>query len=102
MTSRDFCFWLQGYFELHGPKTLDEKETDLVRRHLALVFKHEIDPSTGDSEHQQELNQVHTQATGQPPMDPIVTSVAGSNSHLLGPTPNPPAYSPPGLTQPRC
>jgi hypothetical protein len=59
MTSRDFCFWLQGFFELMDPKSMDEKQTDLVKRHLALVFKHEIDPSYGDQAHQDELNALH-------------------------------------------
>lgn len=48
MTSRDFAFWLQGLFELQAPKTLDVKQTDLIRRHLNLVFKHDIDPSMPD------------------------------------------------------
>jgi hypothetical protein len=30
-----------------------------VRRHLALVFKHEIDPSAGGAAHQAELNAIH-------------------------------------------
>jgi hypothetical protein len=59
MKARDFCFWLQGYFEMYGPKTIDEKETALIGRHLALVFKHDIDPSMGDEGHQQELNHLH-------------------------------------------
>lgn len=59
MTSRDFCFWLQGFFELSKATTLDAKQTDLVRRHLALVFKHEIDPAMGDAQHQADLNQTH-------------------------------------------
>jgi hypothetical protein len=60
MTSRDFCYWLQGLFELAGPETLSAKQTDLVKRHLALVFKHEIDPSMGPPAHQAELNAVHS------------------------------------------
>ena len=43
MKSRDFCYWLQGLFELGGPNTLDARQTELIKRHLALVFKHEID-----------------------------------------------------------
>jgi hypothetical protein len=31
----------------------------MVRTHLALCFKHEIDPSFGDAQHQAELNEVH-------------------------------------------
>lgn len=49
MTSRDFCYWLQGFYEIgmtKGPSTgLTPEQSDIVRRHLALVFKHEIDPS---------------------------------------------------------
>ena len=28
-----------------GAKTFDEKQTEMIKRHLALVFKHEIDPT---------------------------------------------------------
>lgn len=48
MQSRDFVYWLQGFFELADPKALTEKQTDLVKRHLNLVFLHEIDPSHSD------------------------------------------------------
>lgn len=47
MTSRDFAFWLQGYLELTpGDPTapMSGAQVDKVRRHLALVFIHEIDP----------------------------------------------------------
>jgi len=59
MTSRDFCYWLQGVFEVGDVKQLDARQTELVRRHLALVFKHEIDPSAGPPEHQKELDKIH-------------------------------------------
>jgi hypothetical protein len=59
MTSRDFCYWLQGYFEVSEPKEISEKETQMIKKHLALVFKHEIDPSMGDEKHQEELNNIH-------------------------------------------
>ena len=59
MTSRDFAYWLQGYFEVSNPKTIGEKETEMIKKHLNLVFKHEIDPSMGDDKHQQELNDIH-------------------------------------------
>lgn len=49
MTSRDFCYWLQGYFELNEElqdgRGMGAGQTEMVKRHLALVFKHEIDPS---------------------------------------------------------
>lgn len=59
MTSRDFCYWLQGYFEISESKELGEKELEVVKRHLNLVFKHEIDPSMGPPGHQKELNDIH-------------------------------------------
>lgn len=50
-----FAYWLQGLFELAPDiKTLDEKQTACIRRHLALVFKHIDTPDpTG------ELQQIH-------------------------------------------
>lgn len=60
MTSRDFAYWLQGYFEVSEPKIINEKEVEVIKKHLSLVFKHEIDPSMGDKEHQEELNAIHT------------------------------------------
>lgn len=63
MTSRDFCYWLQGYFELlpnELPASLTPYQVDTVRKHLSLVFLHEIDPSVGPPEHQAALNAVHS------------------------------------------
>lgn len=59
MTSRDFCFWLQGFFELENPQSISSDKTELIKKHLNLVFKHEIDPSMGDKNHQDELNAIH-------------------------------------------
>jgi hypothetical protein len=59
MTSRDFSYWLQGFFEITNPKTIDPVQTEQIKKHLSLVFKHEIDPSMGDNKHQQELNEIH-------------------------------------------
>lgn len=59
MTSRDFCYWLQGFFEVSEVKTMNEKQVAQVKNHLELAFKHEIDPSMGDEKHQKELNKVH-------------------------------------------
>lgn len=45
MKSRDFCYWLQGFFEITGHATqLRAQQTEIIQRHLALVFKHDIDP----------------------------------------------------------
>lgn len=68
MTSRDFCYWLQGLFEVGDVKQLDERQTDLIRRHLTLVFVHEIDPAAGPPAHQQVLDKIHS--TPVPPAQP--------------------------------
>lgn len=59
MTSRDFCFWLQGHLELSDGAALNATKVDLIKRHLALVFRHEIDPSMGKPAHQAALNAIH-------------------------------------------
>ena len=59
MESRDFVYWLQGFFEVAEPKQLNARQVQLIRAHLNLVFKHEIDPSMGSEEHRQELQKVH-------------------------------------------
>lgn len=40
MKERDFAFWLQGFFEMTDAKQLDEKQTQMVKDHLFLVFEH--------------------------------------------------------------
>jgi hypothetical protein len=45
MQSRDFCFWLQGFFELSGEDAvLSADQAAMIRRHLDMVFHHEIAP----------------------------------------------------------
>lgn len=66
MNSRDFCFWLQGFFELRENdqdgcvKSINAREALLIAKHLNLVFAHEIDPSMGDNTHQEKLNDIHS------------------------------------------
>lgn len=74
MTSRDFCFWLQGYLEL-APLARDAQrpalapeQLECVRSHLALVFKHEIDPSMGPAKHQASLDSLHGDSLHGPPL----------------------------------
>lgn len=75
MTSRDFCFWLQGYFEINGNQprpseyceSLNSEQIKMIKNHLALVFKHEIDPSMGPQAHQQTLDEIHNAKPEAPP-----------------------------------
>lgn len=89
MTSRDFAFWLQGFFELSGDtgQGLTPAQADTVKRHLALVFKHEIDPSMGTPAHQADLNEIHSalQDAGVPLADaPAKPEPAWSKPPLKG------------------
>lgn len=38
MEAKDFVYWLQGYFEIEDPKTLSEKQVQIIKDHLDLVF----------------------------------------------------------------
>jgi len=60
VTSRDFCYWVQGFFELTGKtESLSKEQVKTIQQHLAMVFKHEIDPSMGDKAHQDKLTEIH-------------------------------------------
>jgi hypothetical protein len=68
MTSRDFCYWLQGFFEIREAEGKDvapitPAQIGCIRNHLNMVFKHEIDPSHGDAAHQAELAKAHAGKT---------------------------------------
>ena len=74
MKSRDFCYWLQGFFELADlneevPEklTLTPQQVECIRRHLNMVFYHEIDPSMGDQAHQDALTTIHKDDDGEKP-----------------------------------
>jgi hypothetical protein len=55
-------------FELTDTKSLDLYQTDLVKRHLAMVFKHDIDPKYPA---QAELNAIH--AGGVDPLAGVIS-----------------------------
>ena len=44
MNAVDFCFWLQGYFELNGVTEINKHQAGVIQKHLTLAFEHEIDP----------------------------------------------------------
>lgn len=50
MKSVEFCYWLQGLFELGDPKELSGAQTELIKKHLNMVFIHEIDKSYPEEE----------------------------------------------------
>jgi hypothetical protein len=45
MQSTDFCYWLQGWFELEEPKKITSEQLDTISAHLALVFQYDAQPN---------------------------------------------------------
>ena len=46
-------------FEVSNATEMTAAQVETVKKHLALVFVHDIDPSMGDKSHQDKLNAVH-------------------------------------------
>lgn len=77
MTARDFCFWLQGKLEIDAAKhgvgvyteSLSAAQVEVIKRHLAMVFAHDIDPKAGGKEVQKKLDGLHGVSI---PFDPNV------------------------------
>ena len=72
MTTKEFAYWLQGYFEISGAKELDERQVEVVKDHLALVFT-KVTPDPGK----------HTNPLG--PSLPIIHPM--TNPNILPPQP---------------
>lgn len=65
MKSTEFCYWLQGFFEISRASDttllnsgLTGAQAKMIEDHLKLVFIHEIDPSY-PTEQQDALNTAH-------------------------------------------
>lgn len=58
MKATEFCYWLQGVFEVAKLTELDADQTALVKQHLHMVFIHDIDPSY-PKDQQEALNNAH-------------------------------------------
>lgn len=43
MQPDSFCYWLQGFFEISDPATLDATQVQIIKDHLAEVF-HKVTP----------------------------------------------------------
>lgn len=59
MTSRDFAYWLMGFAEIARTEGITPEQWKIIKNHLDMVFKHEIDPSHGDKAHQEALHRLH-------------------------------------------
>lgn len=53
MTSDNFAYWLQGFFELTGTNQLSEKQVRMIKEHLQLVFN-KVTPDHNETENEPE------------------------------------------------
>ena len=59
MTTTNFAYWLQGFFEIANPEEITEEQLKMIKSHLSLVFRDDIDPKMGSKEHREFLSKVH-------------------------------------------
>jgi hypothetical protein len=45
MQSQEFCYWLQGSFELNETTEFDSTQTQIIKQHLDLVFQYDKKPN---------------------------------------------------------
>ena len=87
MRSVEFVYWLQGFFELSESNTLSEKQVEIIKNHLKLVFYHEIDPSySSDPKVQEEMQMIHdgrTNITGELITDRPSTTVEDIRNNIM-------------------
>ena len=56
MDSKNFAYWLKGYFEISDSKKLDEKQVQIIKDHLELVFN-KVTPNRNE---EVDLNKIDT------------------------------------------
>lgn len=76
MKSRDFVYWLQGFAELYREPPTPEQWL-VIKNHLNLVFKHEIDPSMPDP-----TGALQAAHDGKPPLHPQFGGTDGLGNTL--------------------
>lgn len=70
MTPEQFCYWMQGFAELHDAPPGREQWTS-IREHLATVF-HKVTPPAQPLDPKAHLDKLHKEAPYNPlnPLDP--------------------------------
>jgi hypothetical protein len=63
MTSTNFAYWLQGFFEISNPEEITPEQLKMIKAHLKLVFRDDIDPKMGDKKHQELLTFLHNNSS---------------------------------------
>ena len=58
MTPQEFCYWLQGFLEVSGAKTISAEQVTVVRKHLDLVFTNVTGGGTPSKEQAKKLEEL--------------------------------------------
>lgn len=66
MTPRDFCYWLQGSIEINE-EIPNQRQWDIIKNHLNLVFKHSIDGPDPDGSLQETHDGTNNPLKNRPP-----------------------------------
>ncbi len=62
MTPEQFCYWLQGFYEITGEvEGHSAEQVRVIKAHLGLVFQHVLDREhdKGDPQKAQQLDNIH-------------------------------------------
>lgn len=79
MRPDQFCYWLQGFFEVSEAQELTPRQTEQIKKHLSLVFAHVLDKGHGDEQEQKKLNEIHSPKSPTP-----TTASSGANPQKPG------------------
>jgi hypothetical protein len=71
MTEKDFCYWLQGFVELHGTVPTEEQWA-MIKDHLSLVFL-KVTPTYPQESIFQDIPMVPSNPYKVTPTYPVVT-----------------------------
>lgn len=58
MQPRDFCYWLQGFFEVTDATDVTPKQAEIIKNHLNLVFTHVLDKEYPEKD-KDKLQKIH-------------------------------------------
>lgn len=87
MTSRDFCYWLQGFFEINGLEgeiKISDNQSKIIQAHLNLVFKHEIDVDNFRNKTEKEIKEYEEIHKGAKSTTKFVDKIEESQSIFKG------------------
>ena len=79
MTAEQFVYWLQGFMEINDPDRIGPKETQIIKDHLALVFKKETPTRIGTGYGVPNKTEIVTNPfeKGQPTVNPYTVTCTG-------------------------